>query len=348
MENPIIENYLGANMQESELSRRSVDISVVFATLNRSAQLRRTLNAYREVDTAGVAWELIVVDNNSTDNTAEVLQEASAALPLVRLFVTSGGQNRARNAALGIIRGDLIMFTDDDAVPDPQCLQAYLSAAHRWPDDAIFGARVEPHFPPGTPAWMKSPAFSFSSTAFARYAPADHEGYVERHPYGPSFAIRRSALGKHRFPEHLGPQEGSYAMGGEGHFLRRIRSDGRAFVYVPSARVEHVIRPDQITPEWLMQRANKKGRGQVYLPSNKRPRRLFWRGVALRLWLAAARAGFKYLFARLFFNPALYTQLGIRYQLRRGQIQESLVLRWSTHSRDNSGAPDIVPVKDLE
>lgn len=313
--------------QEHTNTQSPVDISVIMATLNRDEHLRRTLDAYRSLDTTGIRWELIVVDNNSTDNTAGVLDAFVSRLPLKRLFVAEGGKNRALNEALSIIGGALVIFTDDDALPDPHCFQAYLAAAQRWPTEAIFGARIEPRFPDNTRAWIRDPEFRFATTAFARYAPAAAEERVSRHPYGPSFAVRRYALANHRFATHLGPQSGAYAMGGESHFLRALQRDGWAYVYVPSARVEHVIRPDQITPQWLLQRANKKGRGQVYLPSDKTPRRLLWRGVSIRLWLAAARAGLRYLAARAVLEPKVYTGFGIRYQLRRGQIQELLAQR---------------------
>src|SRR5699024_709041 len=104
------------------------------------------------------------------------------------------GQNRARNQAIAALRGNLVIFTDDDVLPDSGCLRAYVEAASRWPDEAIFGARIDPAFPSDTPAWMQTPEFEFSSTAFARYRPGQDEGPVKRHPYGPSFAVRHHAI----------------------------------------------------------------------------------------------------------------------------------------------------------
>lgn len=303
-------------------NERSLDVSVVFATRDRAEQLVHTLASYMALDTSGLDWELIVIDNNSRDDTSKVIDAAAETLPLTHLFVEAGGQNRARNMAMDRLRGRLVVFTDDDVIPEPGCLQAYVAAAARWPDDVIFGARIEPRFPDGTPEWMRSERFDFGTTAFARYRPADAEGYVKRHPYGPSFAVRRSALVGHRFPEHLGPQNGTYAMGGEGYFLREIAREGHAYVYVPGARVEHLVRDEQIGEAWLLGRAHKKGRGQAHLPSDKKRRRLFVGGVPLRLWLATARAGLRYSLARLTHDTERRTKLGIRYQLRLGQVVE--------------------------
>ena len=315
------------NTETPRMYDELIDVSIVFATCDRCSQLRETLDAYRKLDTQGIRWELVIVDNNSHDDTDNVLAQASADLPINKLFVADPGQNNARNAALSHLRGELVIFTDDDALPSPDCIKGYLAATERWPNDAIFGARIEPRFPPNTPAWIQSPDFTFSSTAFARYSPSDHESRVKRHPYGPSFAVRREALGNHQFPTHLGPREGAYAMGGEGHFLRRLAAEGWGYVYVPGARVEHVIRPEQVEPAWLIRRANKKGRGQVYMPSTKRPRRIFWRGVSLRLWFATLRAGIRFYALSPFVTSRVSTMLGIKFELRRGEIQERLSQR---------------------
>lgn len=299
-----------------------LDASIVFATRDRSPQLKRTLDAYLELDIEGISWELIVIDNNSQDDTDKVLAEAAASLPLTHLFVSEPGQNRARNIALERLCGDLVIFTDDDALPDPGCLRAYIDAARRWPDEIIFGARIDPDFPPDTPEWLKDPEFKYSSTMFGHYAPSTTEGPVKRHPYGPSFAVRRSALKARRFDEDLGPQPGAYAVGGEGDFLRRLAGDRYQFIHVPDARVRHVVRPSQVTPAWLFARARKKGRGQVYMPSSSKPPRLHVRGMPLRLLASLARSWVRCQLLRVLPMREPYTRHRIQFELRYGQACE--------------------------
>lgn len=299
-----------------------LDASIVFATRDRSPQLRRTLDAYRELDTEGISWELIVIDNNSQDDTNDVLESAAASLPLTHLFVSEPGQNRARNIALEKLCSDLVVFTDDDALPDPGCLSAYIGAAQRWPDEAIFGARIDPDFPPDTPEWLKDPGFKYASTMFGHYAPSATEGPVKRHPYGPSFAVRRSALAGHRFDEHLGPQPGAYAMGGEGDFLRRLAGDRYQFIHVPDARVRHVVRPNQVTPEWLFARARKKGHGQQYMPSSRKKTRIHIRGIPLKWLTALLRSWLRYQLSYVAGKRRRYIHERIQFELRYGQILE--------------------------
>lgn len=312
---------------ERQQLAETVDFSCLFATRDRCDQLRETLDHYLALNTDGLTWELIVVDNGSTDDTPQVLRQYAEDLPLVALRHGAPGQNRARNQALSCAHGRFFLFTDDDVLPPSDLLQGYLAGARRWPEDGIFGARVVPRFPPGVPDWIRDPNFAFGATAYARYHPSETEGYVEHHPYGPSFCVRRDALGDDRFSETLGPQPGSYTMGGEGALMRQLRARGWLYVYLPGVVVEHVVRNDQLSVDWLISRAYKKGRSQAHLPSDKKPRRLFWRGVPVKLWLATARSWLRYQILRRWIPERRRAHLGIRYALRRGELAERLATR---------------------
>lgn len=308
-------------MQPEQQSHRT-DASIIFATRDRCAQLRQTLDAYQDLDTDGISWELIVVDNCSQDETPDVLRGAAATLPLTPLLETAPGKSRALNKALPKLRGELIVFTDDDALPDPNCLRALLDAAQRWPDEAIFGGRIDPFFPQDTPAWISNPAFRFSVPAYARYAPAAQEGPVRLAPFGPCCAVRRSALGDKRFSDHLGPQPGVYAMGCETDLLKRVAGSEYQYIYVPGARVRHVVRPDQITLEWLLARAHKLGRGQAYMPGNKKMRGVRYRGVPLTMLTALLRTWLRYNLFHLIGMRRRYIDHLIKFEQRYATVRE--------------------------
>ena len=299
-----------------------MDISILFATRNRAAQLRQTLDCYRNLDTSGIDWELVIVDNGSSDDTAEVLEQASRDLPLRRLYHSPAGQNRARNQALDSLQGELLIFTDDDALPDTHCLQAYLQASQRWPDQAIFGARILPEFPSEAPDWLTRQDSAFARTAFGLYQPRMDEGHVTAHPYGPSFAIRRVAFAGHRFCEQLGPQAGDYATGGEAKLLREMRAQGHAFVFVPSAIVRHVVRPEQLSVDWLLSRARKRGRGQAHMPTRRRRGGLRVGGVPLKLVTATIRSWIRFRVGGKFLTTMKRAELGFAYELRHGELLE--------------------------
>src|SRR5215207_3464183 len=96
------------------------DVSVVVPTYNRSTLLRPLIAALLEQDAPGISYEVIVVDNNSRDDTSKVIQEAVAADTSGRLqYVFEGrqGVSHARNAGINQSRAPIILFLDDDGVP---------------------------------------------------------------------------------------------------------------------------------------------------------------------------------------------------------------------------------------
>ena len=109
-------------------------ISVIVATRNRRAALEQFLNHIRRLPSTP-GWELIIVDNGSSDDTSTLLASAGDALPLLAIEEPRQGKSRALNKALSYARGDLILFADDDIVPDQWWLSA-LSAAAGFPAQA--------------------------------------------------------------------------------------------------------------------------------------------------------------------------------------------------------------------
>src|SRR5262249_21230021 len=115
-------------------------VSVIICTWNRARLLDMTLEHFARLRVpAGVEWELVVVNNNSTDDTDAVLQRHEGRLPLRRLFEPRPGKSFAANLALAEARSDLILWTDDDVHVDPDWLAEYVAAARAWPDASFFG-----------------------------------------------------------------------------------------------------------------------------------------------------------------------------------------------------------------
>src|SRR6476661_4896552 len=95
-----------------------MQLSVIIATFNRAECLDQTLADFSRLDRGGISWELLLVDNCSTDNTKEVALSYSNRLPLQYRFAPDAGKNHALNLALESARGDIIVFADDDITPD--------------------------------------------------------------------------------------------------------------------------------------------------------------------------------------------------------------------------------------
>ena len=97
-----------------------VDFSLVIATRNRAAQLEKCLDAISQLRTNG-DWELVIVDNAATDDTASVIRTFKKQAPMAvsAAFEAKPGLGRARNRGLSVARGNIVAFTDDDCYPAP-------------------------------------------------------------------------------------------------------------------------------------------------------------------------------------------------------------------------------------
>src|SRR5262249_22427954 len=131
-------------------------VTVAICTWNRANLLDQTLARMRELAIpTGTRWELLLVNNNCTDATDEVIAKHADALPLRRLLETKQGLSHARNCALEHLRGELLIWTDDDVLVDPGWLAAYVDAANATPGAGYFGGPVEPWFEAEPPSDIK-------------------------------------------------------------------------------------------------------------------------------------------------------------------------------------------------
>lgn len=240
-------------------------VSILIATRDRAGSLARTLDALAQLPRQAPSWEVLVVDNGSSDGTPEVIRAATDVLPLVHLVEPAPGKNRALNRALRQARGELLVFTDDDCVPEGGWLRELAAAADRWPSDGLFGGAVVPRFPDGTPDWLTRADFRHGRWAFSWHVPRPDQGPTSETPLGPNMMIRAATLGSQTFDPTIGPAGRDYAMGSEVELLLRLYRSGQPFIHVPEAVVHHILRPDQVHLDALLRRARRCGRGNARL-----------------------------------------------------------------------------------
>lgn len=322
-------NLSTAAEEMAKVTSSSLAVSVLIATRNRSSLLEQTIGRLVQQDIPKSEWELIIIDNGSSDATQETLARVRRRLPLVVFREPRPGKNQALNRALPHVRGDLVAFTDDDIIPDPGWLRNLLEAAQRWPDDTIFGGLIEPLFPAGAPSWLQDPGFRYGSMAFAHYAPAPGEGPVDELPFGPNLAIRREVLANDRFSESIGPSP----MGSESELLMRLRARGHRCIYVPSARVEHEVRMEQTSFSWFYDRAFRFGRTEAQLEP---PTIRTFRGVPLHLFrrtavVLARRA------VNVFGNARVRCELGMDFYRLYGNMHEYRRRETRTEYNEHAG-----------
>lgn len=315
-------------------------LTVFIATRNGAATLPRTLDALTRLQSPAGGWKLVLIDNASSDDSAAIAAAFADRLPLELLREPRPGKNRALNRGLGVLAGDLAVFTDDDVLPEPDWLVQLRQAADREPAYGMFAGRILPSWDAPPPAWVRewvraAPVYSISDAARG-------DGPCEPTlVWGPNMAVRAEWFRQgYRFDERLGPNgTATYAMGSETELtLRLALAEGVASWYCAGARVHHIIRPRQLSHAWVLRRAFRLGRcvrresqqraraGQPHVPRGARaicsglteglvalaaarrqadPRRTFQARWQLNLWLGC-----------------LYEALGSRYA-PRGPIDDA-------------------------
>lgn len=220
-------------------------ISVIVCTYNRSESLIKTLDSLVQLwAPPGLSWELIVVDNNSTDDTAEVVRTfAEASSFNVRyVFEMNQGLSYARNAGIRVAGGDIVAFTDDDVSVDPGWLCELQKIFDQFGCVGV-GGRIVPVWIGQKPPWLKlDGAYSLRSGTVVSF---DHGGEpceLSTPPVGANMAFKKVAFEKHGFFRTELGKRGNDAMTGEDtEFCTRLSRAGDRIVYAPSAVVYHPV-----------------------------------------------------------------------------------------------------------
>lgn len=234
---------------------------MALTTRNRAERLAQTLRNLEAVDVpAPVEWELLVVDNASTDETPAVLQR-DWSLPLRALREERDGKSHAANLATERARGALLVWTDDDVRPAPDWIGAYVAAAGRWPAATFLGGPVLPLFEAAPPPWLEAGLAEVGlAYALLDLGPEERPLRAGERANGPNFAVRLEAARAHPWNPELGPRANGRISGGESWVQERIERAGGSGVWVPGARVEHVIPAKTMTLDYVRFRYRLHGR----------------------------------------------------------------------------------------
>src|SRR5450759_1349913 len=138
-----------------------INISVIICTYNRANSLADTLLCLTKQSYETVNWELIVVDNNSNDNTKEIISEYSKKLPnLIYKFEPQQGLSFARNLGIHSAHGAIIAFTDDDVLPEFDWLIQIQNNMEKYNCDAC-GGYIAPKWEAPPPPWLTEIFYGF-------------------------------------------------------------------------------------------------------------------------------------------------------------------------------------------
>ena len=234
---------------------RPSSATVLICTYNRARLLDATLTSLCRLQ-ASRPWDIVVVDNNSTDGTREVVARhtASSPVPVTWLFEPTQGKSFALNAGIQQSRGDIIVFTDDDVVVEEGWLEAACAPIDGVPGYEYTGGPVEPLWEVPPPAWVdRTRGDLWGTLAILDYGA---EPFVfeqrQRVPLGANMAVRRSLIERiGGFHPALGRRGRSLLGQEQAEFFSRARDAGARGLYVPQMRVGHHVPRARLTKHYF-------------------------------------------------------------------------------------------------
>jgi glycosyltransferase involved in cell wall biosynthesis len=237
-----------------------MDLSVVLCTYNRCAGLAETLTSLAgQRVRPETAWEVLVVDNNSSDRTAEVCRDFrdSFPAPLRYVFEARQGLSHARNRGIAEAAGHCVAFAEDDELADQGWVQSLIDAFREHGCDAVAG-RIELEWRSARPAWVTDELLAF----LGRLDYGEVQKLTrDRPPFGGNMAFRKQvfdAVGA--FDTRLGRQGRKLVGGEEIDLYERFVRAGMTAFYEPKAVVHHVVDKNRLSKSYFRRLHFNEGR----------------------------------------------------------------------------------------
>ena len=222
-----------------------IGVSVVISTYNRAAVLPRALDAL--LAQTGVAYEVIAVNNASTDGTAGVIQSMLPGSPQLRyIHEPRKGLPYGRNAGVRAARGPIIAFTDDDVEVSPDWVATIARTFEAHPDVDVLGGRVMPIWPASLPHWLTRRQLG----PFALGERGDQPfrvgaGNAAACLVGANFAFRREVF------DRVGLFDPAFTISEDREIQLRLWRAGGVGLYVPEMAITVRVPPERLTKRYF-------------------------------------------------------------------------------------------------
>jgi GT2 family glycosyltransferase len=240
-------------------------ISAIICTYNRDTYLGAAIDSLLAQELAA-DFEVLVVDNGSSDRTREVVEQRAADHRLKYIFEPQIGLSVARNTGARVATSEILAYLDDDAVASPHWLKVLVAAFAANPRMAIAGGKVTLLWPPGIsqPKWL-----SVGLTAnLGAYDLGDRMVYIQQPgltPRGLNYCIRRSFLAEiGGFDPQLGRIGKNLLSNEELQMTEFALQRGWQVAYLPAALVAHNIAPERLKSSWFLNRGWWQGISECY------------------------------------------------------------------------------------
>ena len=247
-----------------ETGGRPLSVTVLICTFNRAALLARTLEYLARMAEPPGGWEALIVDNNSTDRTAETVAEASRSFPVALRYLQEPRQGKsfALNRGLSAITSGIVAFTDDDVEMSSEWLTQAAAPLLSDPSLDYTGGPVRAIWGAPRPRWLPAENCNLWGTiAVLDYGPApfvfEDQGRV---PIGANMAVRRASIVRAGlFNVTLGRAGRSLVGQEQAEFFCRTRQLGMRGLYVPAMALHHNVPASRLTRRYFRRWWYSKG-----------------------------------------------------------------------------------------
>ena len=233
-------------------------VSVIIPTYNRSVMLRQTVETFLAQSYPSDRWELLLVDNNSTDNTWSVIQQLALRDDRIRpLRELRKGAHFARNSGAIAAKGEILYFTDDDMLADVDLLARIVEVFEANPDVASATGKVLPRWDTEPPVWvlehLRNALLSLNDLGEATIVSSDDPGVFSCHQ-----AVRKDVFIQ---AGGFNPDTNADLFTGDNEtgLNIKIRKLGYRFAYVGESVTHHMIPASRMTQEYLNGRMADQG-----------------------------------------------------------------------------------------
>lgn len=251
----------------------TLDITVIVCTFNNSHLLKRCLHSLVKQKFSFSQYEIVVVDNNSTDNTRSIVDEFQKTdeATIRYIFERRQGLSIARNRGIQESKGQYVAFTDDDATADSHWLVSLYKAFTRSdPHPDVVGGKILPIAESPIPLWY--PERAYSMLGALDLGPKEHLLHENELIFGGNMAFRKTLFDEAGlFNEQLGLKGAKKCWSEDTEFIRRLLSLNKKVYYTPHAIIHHFVPARKLTLSYLMKRNFSQGKTDAYLECTKKP-----------------------------------------------------------------------------
>lgn len=270
----------------------SMDLTLLVCTYNRAVDVGDLLDsAFRQQVDPGTTYEIVVVDNNSRDNTAEVVQKAMAVSPVPIRYFFEGrqGKSYALNTAITEAQGEICSIADDDLILPPDYVRRTLAILRAHPKISLVGGRVLPQSKVPLPDWLT--AEHYAPLALSAFGDTAFVTSKERPVCLLAASFRKRDLqAAGSYQEGLSVSEGRIGGIEDAEIYQRMYDAGFVGRYDPELSLYHKVEGYRLSKEYHRRWHRDRGRhyAMARMPEFEQPSRFRFGGVQSYVYRQAA------------------------------------------------------------